>query len=144
DLPWDNPGGVETGADCGAIGGINGVAQVAFTSPAAGTSAASAFHDVRDTQSTGPVQVLPGASQPASVIAHVEVPASGTYTFSVGIWQDRLGPTVFTSIKATFVVDALREWSGRACADPAMQAQMPAPTNPPSIFICPGGLPTQE
>ncbi len=144
DLPWANPGGVETGADCGAVGGVNGRADLAFTSTATGASASSAFHGVNDPQSTQPVQVPASGSQQASVWAHIQVPASGTYTFRVGIWQDRSGPVVFTTLTATFVVDAKREWSGQACAAPAMQAQMPPPSNPPSLFICPGDPPTRE
>jgi hypothetical protein len=145
DHPWANPGGVEGGGDCGAIGLVNGRADMAFAATTAGVSMSSAFHDVSYLQSTEPVVVSPSGSQVgASVWAHVEVPASGTYTLSLGIWQDRSGPTVFTTLQATFVADALHEWSGQACAAPAMQSQMPPPTNPPSSFICPGGPPTQE
>ncbi len=144
DLPWLNPGGVETGADCGAGGRVIGRADLTFTSNAAGASASSAFHDVNNPQSTEPLQAPASGSQQASVWVHIKVPASGTYVFRVGIWQDRSGPVVFTTLTATFVVDALHEWSGQACVAPAMQAQMPPPSNPPSIFICPGDPPTRE
>jgi len=144
DLPWLNPGGVETGADCGAIGAVGGRADLAFTSSAVGTSVSVALHDLNNPQSVQPVQATTSNGQPASVWAHVEVPVSGTYTFRVGIWQDRSGPVVFATLRATFDVDALHEWSGRACAAPAMQNQLPPPTSPPSTFICPGDPPTQE
>ncbi|MDD1748417.1 MAG: hypothetical protein LUO89_00940, partial [Methanothrix sp.] len=91
-----------------------------------------------------PVQVPANSSQQTSVFAHVKVPASGVYTFSIGIWQDRSGPVVFATLQATFDVDALHEWSGQACAAPAMQTQLPPPASPASTFICPGGPPTQE
>lgn len=144
DLFWLDPGGVETGADCGAIGAVGGRADLAFTSSAVGTSASAALHDLNNPQTVQPVQVTTSDGQPASVWAHVEVPTSGTYTFSVGIWQDRSGPVVFATLQATFDVDALHEWSGRACAAPAMLAQLPPPASPPSTFICPGDPPTQE
>ncbi|HEX9057176.1 MAG TPA: hypothetical protein VF818_06535, partial [Ktedonobacterales bacterium] len=102
DLPWANPGGVEGGSDCGAIGFVNGRADMAFASTAAGVSASSAFHDVNYLQSTEPVVVpASGNQEAASVWAHVTVPASGTYILSVGIWQDRSGPAVFTTLQAT-------------------------------------------
>lgn len=144
DLPWANPGSVETGGGCGAAVEANGRADLVFASTAVGASASSAFHDVNNPQSTQPVQIPASGSQQASVWIHVRVPASGTYVFRVGIWQDRAGPAVFTTLTATFVVDALHEWSGQACAAPAMQAQMPPPSNPPALFICPGDPPTQE
>jgi hypothetical protein len=144
DLPWVNPGGVETGGDCGAFGGAGGRADLAFASTAVGTSVSVALHDLNNLQSMQPVQVSADSNQQAGVFAHVEVPASGTYTFSIGIWQDRSGPVVFATLQATFDVNARHEWSGRACATPAMQAQLPPPTSPPSTFICPGDPPTQE
>jgi hypothetical protein len=144
DLPWMNPGGVETGGDCGAVGGANGRADLVFASTAAGASASSAFHDVNNPQSAQPVQVLASVGQQESVWVHVRVPASGVYVFRVGIWQDRSGPVVFTTLTATFDVNALHEWSGQACAASAMQAKMPPPASPPSLFICPGDPPTRE
>lgn len=144
DLPWANPGGVETGADCGATGVANGRADLVLTSTAVGASASSAFHDVNNPQSDQPMQVPSSGGQQASVWVYIKVPASGSYVFRVGVWQDRSGPVVFTTLTATFVVDVLHEWSGQACAAPAMQTQMPPPSNPPSLFICPGDPPTRE
>lgn len=70
----------------------------------------------------------------------ISVPQAGSYTFSVQFWQDRNGPSIAApNITETFALGHVqREWGGEQCTTTEMQAQLPAPTDPPTKVIWPG------
>ncbi|HEX8032736.1 MAG TPA: zf-HC2 domain-containing protein [Ktedonobacterales bacterium] len=80
---------------------------------------------------------------PTDVIVGIKVPQAGTYTFAIGLWQDRSGPSItMPDVTLQFLFgQALHEWSGEACTQADMQSQLPPPTNPPTRLICPGPPP---
>lgn len=83
-----------------------------------------------------PVTIAPGSTLELST--GLTMPAApATYTFSLGIDMDSGAPIWLPlSWQILFAANA-RVWSGKACAAPAMASQIPAPTNPPSYYVCP-------
>ncbi len=139
DHAYLDPGGADYGGDCGSQVGPPASAAIRFAGSAPGSTV------------TVPIQGNAGSGRPATLpspdgrASHVgvvlAVPASGVYTFVVGLWQDRSGPTRTVQVSETFNLDAAHEWSGQFCTTPAMQAKLPPPTNPPTPLLCPGDPP---
>ena len=137
DAYYANPGG-PVGGGCGGGAPTDGHATIAFSSTQVGAIVTAPLVD----DANQPVQISSATSGGAlSVTVQVAVP--GTYTFSVGLWQDNNGAkwsnlTVQQMILAGHITNY---WGGQACTAAAMQSQLPTPTNPPGEFVCPGGPP---
>ena len=139
DHPYLDPGGADYGGDCGTELGPPASAAIGFAANAPGSTV------------TVPVQGNAGPGRPATFpspdgrASHVgvvlTVPASGVYTFVIGIWQDRFSLPRTVEVSETFSLDVAHEWSGQFCTAPTMQAQLPPPTNPPTPLLCPGSPP---
>ncbi len=135
---WYNPGGLKD-APCDSTIPADGEASFTIATPEVGASMTSTVHNPRKNNSPG--LVSEGSEGLGLIEGHVQVTVSGTYTFSVGLWQDDAsGPTVGS--KMVKVLDLIGQpshiWGGKQCEAPDMQAQLPAPTDPPGTFICPG------
>jgi hypothetical protein len=64
--------------------------------------------------------------------------APATYTFSFGVAVDGATPVYFSDSQPTLLAPVAHKWTGPACEQPAMLAQIPtAVTNPPTRYICP-------
>jgi hypothetical protein len=62
--------------------------------------------------------------------------ASGVYIFAVSITAD--GSSLpFTGGDTILLAPVAHVWNGQACTSPAMLAQIPPATNPPTPYICP-------
>lgn len=135
-----DPGGPDYGGDCGGVlAGPPATANIAFAASAPGTTISV---PIKSDVTAGKPAAFPspdGRSSHAWI--GLRVPASGIYTFVIGLWQDASGPALRVAVQDTFNLDATHEWSGLACALPSMQAQLPPPTNPPTSLLCPGGPP---
>lgn len=139
DHPYLDPGGADYGGDCGTELGPPATAAIHFAGAEPGSTV------------TVPVQGNAGQGKPATFPATdgraarvgvvLTVPVSGFYTFVIGLWQDKDGPARTFEVSETFNLDAAHEWSGQFCTTPAMQAQLPPPTNPPTPLLCPGSAP---
>lgn len=136
------PTGVKTG-DCGATAGPAGEAPVVLGSSAIGTTATTAMTDPLANLRTQAASEPPVADSNPQIWVLIEVPAAGTYTFAISLWQDRSGPSMtLPQVTDTFLLlHAAHEWSGQACTTPGMQAKLPAATTPPTPLICPGPPP---
>lgn len=137
-----DPGGWEPSTACPASPLPAGRASVIFVSSSPGTTVTAPVTNPWVHQSTQPGQIpsTAGSNYPAWITVGFQVPAAGTYTFSVRFWQSRSGPPIVApDVTATFALGQyLHEWGGQQCTVPNMQAQLPPPTNPPSQVICPG------
>lgn len=139
DHAYQDPGGADYGGDCGTELGPPATATIHFPDSTPGTTV------------TVPVLSSAGPGKPAAfpspdgraprVGVVLSVPASGDYTFVIGLWQGRNGPVRTLQVVETFNLQAMREWSGQFCTSDAMQAQLPPPTNPPTQLLCPGAPP---
>ncbi len=137
---YENPGG-PVGGGCGGGAPSDGEASVVFSSSAqVGATMTAPLTDGANQPQT--VQINAANSNGVLDIT-VQVAVPGTYTFSVGLWQDNNGPAwsnlTLQEVIAAGHVD--HYWGGQACTAAAMQSQLPAPTNPPGEFVCPGGPP---
>lgn len=139
DHAYLDPGGADYGGDCGTELGAPATATIRFTAAAPG---ATITVPVLSSAGPGKPAVFPSPDGRASHVAvELSVPASGVYTFVIGLWQDRSGPVRTLEVGETFNLQAAREWSGQFCTSDAMQAQLPPPTNPPTTLLCPGAPP---
>lgn len=139
DHAYLDPGGADYAGDCGFVTAPPASAATAFAQSAPGTTITV---PIQNSVAPGHPAVFPPAGGGAAKIwLTLKVAASGQYTFVVGLWQDTSGPTLATTVKETFDVDAQHEWTGLSCKDPPWQAQLPPPTNPPTPLLCPGAPP---
>jgi hypothetical protein len=63
--------------------------------------------------------------------------APGSYTFAFALIIDGAAPVFASVAPATLVAPVAHEWTGEACAAPAMQSQIPPATQPPTYYLCP-------
>lgn len=141
DQSYLDPGGWEPSSGCPGAAAPAGEASVRFSSSTQGATATSAMIDpLAKTLRPGQTPPAEGPNDPPYMLVGIQVPAAGTYTFSVSFWQTRSGPTIAApSITATFALGQyLHEWGGQQCTVSGMHSQLPPPTNPPSHVICPG------
>jgi hypothetical protein len=144
DQYYFDPGGWRPSTACPAGPFPAGEANIVFASSSPGTTVTAPVTDPNpDVQQSAHPGQLPnsaGSNYPAWITVGFQVPAAGTYTFSVRFWQSRSGPTIVApEVTTTFALGQyLHEWGGQQCTVPTMQAQLPPPTNPPSHVICPG------
>lgn len=139
DHPYLDPGGADYGGDCGTELGPPATAAIHFAAATPGSTTTVPVHS-----SAGPGQKATFPSpdgRAARIGVLLAVPASGTYTFVVGLWQDRAGPAHTLRVSETFNLDVAHEWSGQFCTTPAMQALLPPPADPPTPLLCPGSPP---
>ncbi len=139
DHPYLDPGGPDYGGDCGIIPGPPASAAITFASSASGTTVSIPLQNAL--APSQPAAFPPPNGGSSHVWIYLKVPASGTYTFVIGLWQNQSGPTLTAAVSEEFNVDAAHEWTGQACTLPDMQAQLPPPTNPPTLVLCPGPPP---
>ena len=83
-----------------------------------------------------PVATLdPGMS--ASINVSVLVPhAPGVYAFSFGLSCDGFAAVYFATPQAALFAPVAHKWTGAACAEPSMLAQIPASIKE-MYYICP-------
>lgn len=136
---YANPGG-PVGGGCGGGAPSDGQTAVTFSSTQVGAVVTAPIVD----PSNKPVQINAATSNGVLDIT-VQVAAPGTYTFSVGLWQDNNGPAWSNLTLTELIADGHIDhyWGGQACTAAAMQSLLPKPTNPPGEFVCPGGPPQQ-
>jgi hypothetical protein len=63
--------------------------------------------------------------------------APGSYTFAFALAIDGAAPVFASVAPATLLAPVAHEWTGEACAAPAMQSQIPPATQPPTYYLCP-------
>jgi hypothetical protein len=63
--------------------------------------------------------------------------APGSYTFAFALAIDGAEPVFASVAPATLLAPVTHEWTGEACATPAMQSQIPPATQPPTYYLCP-------
>lgn len=138
DAYYNDPGG-PVGGGCGGGGPSDGQTAMTFSSTQVGTVVTAPIVDA----SNHPVQITSTSNGALSVTVQIATP--GTYTFSVGLWQNNNGPTWSNLTLQRVILNGQIDhyWDGTACTAAIMQSQLPAPTNPPSEYICPGGPPPQ-
>lgn len=139
DHAYQDPGGADYGGDCGTELGPPATAAIHFAASTPGTTVTV---PVLSSAGPGKPAAFPSPDGRASRVGvTLSVPASGDYTFVIGLWQDHSGPVRTLQVGETFNLQAVREWSGQFCTTDAMQAQLPPPTNPPTSLLCPGAPP---
>jgi hypothetical protein len=142
-----DPGGFNPTTACPSFFAPVGSGSVTLASSSAGSATTAGINGYQNyvADPSQPARVSAyGTNQPPPYVGlGVTVPAAGTYTFAISLWQDLSGPGVhLPAITQTLVFNqALYEWSGSACTTPAMQSRLPPPTNPPTSLICPGPPP---
>jgi hypothetical protein len=148
DQVYLDPGGYHPSTACPAFPAPSGYAGVlALPSSAVGatvTAPMEGLHSDFSPDPSRPAQIPPDTSHSANYfMVGVTVPAAGTYTFAISLWQDQSGPTVSMPAVTDTVLfkQALHEWGGEQCTTPDMQALLPPPTDPPAQLICPGPPP---
>jgi hypothetical protein len=143
DHAYLDPGGADYGGDCGVVTGPPATASVTIPTT---TPGATVTVPIQNAEAPGKPAAFPRADGGASKVWIVlKVAASGTYTFTIGLWQAAsAGPTLTTVVTDLFDLEAAHEWSGQDCTQPSMQAQLPPPTNPPTLVFCPGGPPLYQ
>lgn len=136
---YENPGG-PAGGGCGGGFTTEGTATGTFPSAQVGTTLTPTVIGASDTQ---PAKISTTSEGEGIVAVDLQLPAPGTYTFQVGLWQDTSGPkwSNLTLRQMVLFGHINHLWSGQACTASDMQAQLPPPTDPPEVFICPGGPP---
>jgi hypothetical protein len=108
--------------------GIDPMLQASFGSTTVGLVASA----------TGglPVSLPPKALIIVGVTLTTPASAPGIYSFAANITSE--GATSAYSGATTFLQAPIAHtWSGTACTKPAMISQIPAATNPPTLYICP-------
>lgn len=139
DHAYLDPGGPDYGGDCGVITGPPASAAVVFSASAVGTVVTVPVANAAD--ASKPARFPTSDGRAPHIWITFTVPASGSYTFVAGLWQDQAGPTIRAEVTERFNLDAVHEWSGQACTSQSMQAQLPPPTSPPTPLLCPGAPP---
>lgn len=141
DHAYLDPGGPDYGGDCGVLVGPPASAGLVLPSSQPGTAVSVPVKSA----TPGRAAMFPSLDGRAPGIGiELKVPASGTYVFVIGLWQDSSGPIQTVVVSEQFDLGATHEWSGQACAQPDMQGQLPPPTNPPTLLFCPGSAPAVE
>jgi hypothetical protein len=137
----------QAGGGCGGYGGylyLDETLRVAF---GAGVSAGGSA-DAAQTSSgkaedgpsqAGPLPVTLAPHQALSFDIGVTAPTTpGAYTFTLGLRADGKAPVWLPAYAPILYAPVSQTYSGAACAAPTMRSQLPAATNPPSYYICPG------
>jgi len=83
-----------------------------------------------------PITLGPGDGLVINVTFDLPSP-SGTYTFGFGVAEDGSTPGYVSTAEPVLLASVAHNWTGDACLTPAMQAQIPPATNPPSYYLCP-------
>jgi hypothetical protein len=142
DHAYFDPGGPDYGGDCGVVAGPPATASVAITGTMPGTTVTE---PIANAEAPNRPAAFPSPDGRASAVwLTLKVPTSGQYAFIIGLWQDASGPRLEAEAADTFDLSPAHEWTGQACAEPAMQAQLPPPTNPPTLVLCPGPPPPYQ
>jgi hypothetical protein len=134
-----DPGGYQS-AGCGGGFSVDGVASFHLTSTQVGTSMTST---VSIGDNSTPAHVTTTSDGGGTIRADIRVSTPGTYTFSVGLWQDTCGPTFDNQTLSQMILVGHLDyyWGGTECLNDLQQAQMPTPTDTPIAFVCPGPAP---
>jgi len=91
-----------------------------------------------DGSHTGPLPIVLGPGKTLSFNVGLTPPqSSGIYTFAFGVVIGSAAPVYIATSKPTLLAPVAHKWTGSACKSPAMQSQIPPPTNPPTSYICP-------
>ncbi|HEV2238290.1 MAG TPA: hypothetical protein VGR57_16630, partial [Ktedonobacterales bacterium] len=120
-------------------GGAFGGGDVSLVASFAATAAAGTVQPalVSGGQQAAPLTVLPGYAIEVEVdVTPATVAGTAVYRFGVGV--DGAAP-VYPNVDAPPILNTTttRQWDGTACLSAAMQALIPAPTTPPTYYICP-------
>jgi hypothetical protein len=133
-----DPGGVQ-GGGCGGGFPSDGSAAITFSSTKVGATVQAAVKG----QNGQPAKVTASSQGAGAISANIKFTTPGTYTFSVGLWQDTTGPKFDSKTVSGMILlgHASHYWGSQPCTTSAMQKLLPPPSNPPGEFICPGGPP---
>lgn len=86
----------------------------------------------------GPLPVTLRPGQAMSIEVDVTPPtAAGYYTFSLALRVDGAAPTTVAYSPPTLLTSNVRAWDGKACEQPAMQAQIPTSASGAANYLCP-------
>jgi hypothetical protein len=148
DQVYLDPGGFHPSTACPAFHAPAGEGGLTLPSSVVGTTVTANINGLKSDYSLDldhPAQIpndVNGQLRPYLGIGIV-VPAAGTYTLEISLWQDSSRPTVtMPDVTETLLLNqALHEWGGQQCTTPDMQALLPPPTDPPTPLICPGPPP---
>lgn len=106
-----------------------------------GTAVSAVPDPVRQTGGPGPSVALPVTLTSGKTVTFstgVTFPrAPATYTISVGLSVDHQAVVWMPLSQPILLAPVARKWSGAGCTTPAMQAQIPAATDPPTYYVCP-------
>jgi hypothetical protein len=83
-----------------------------------------------------PLRLAPHQSYPIDVGMTVPT-APGGYSFAFGLALDGAAPVSVSAPQPVLFAPVAHTWTAQACQQPAMQAQIPATTDPPAYYICP-------
>lgn len=138
------------GAGCGGADFENEYMHAPFTPDATPGTVVTATQTGTNTGVSGernygplPVTLQPGERMSIEVgmgsdqYGYHAFSTAGTYTFSFGLSIDDQTPIFATTSPPTLLATPAHEWNGQACTTPAMQAQIPPATDPPTYYICP-------
>lgn len=136
---YGRPTGVQGGGCGGGVGPGSNCMHASFAANAKAAAVVSAVSSAANS-CTGDIPL------PATLAPNQELPVTlgitppttpGTYSFALGIGVDG-GPVMFSSGQTPILIAPVaHHWDGEACTQSAMQAQIPAATNPPTYYICP-------
>lgn len=99
------------------------------------TLAATSVGTVVDAMGSYPL-TLPANTLLTIGVNFVVPPIPGTFSFAVDATSD-VGALPYSGTTALLNAPIAHIWTGPACLTPAMRAQIPAATNPPTLYICP-------
>jgi hypothetical protein len=141
DGPYYPPAGQAAGGCGGAYAGDESL-HAAF--PPGATANATAVATQTGTGNSNDPGGAPAAPLPLTLAPGQKIEvnigltppsAPGTYTFAFGLSIDRAAPIFASSGVPVLLAPVAHKWSGEACLEQAMKAQIPA--NSQDYFICP-------
>ncbi len=134
-----DPGGYQS-AGCGGGFSADGIASFHLTSTQVGASMTST---VSIGDNITPAHVTTTSEGGGAIRADIRVSTPGTYTFSVGLWQNTSGPIFDAQSYSQMILvgHVHYYWGGTECLNDLQQAQMPTPTDTPIALVCPGPAP---
>ena len=109
----------------------------AVTATQTGTSGDRGYGPLPVTLNPGRVMTIEVGMGSTDGAGYQVFSTAGTYTFAFGLGIDDDAPAFAAISPPTLLAPPAHEWNGAACLQPAMQAQIPSATTPPTFYICP-------
>lgn len=106
--------------------------------PSATTGASATATQVGTSGGAQPLPVTLAPGKTLDIVIGLTVPtAPGQYAFAFSLSQDGAAPSLVGTAQPTLFAPIAHKWTGQACTDPAMLAQIPTATDPVTYWICP-------